>query len=75
MNEPSTSSADSAAPESTPRNPLVGVCHGIGAYLWWGFVTSYYFKWLDGVSPWELLAWRVLSGLPVLLLMLAVRGD
>ncbi len=54
---------------------MVGVLHAVGAYLWWGLVTSFYFKWLDHVSPWELLAWRVLAGLPVLLLILTFRRD
>ena len=44
----------------------VGVVHGVGAYLWWGVVTTLYFRGLREISPWELLAWRVLGGLPVL---------
>ena len=70
---PATTSPEQAPPPAGA--PLTGVLHGVGAYLWWGFVTSFYFRWLKDVSPWELLAWRVLGGLPVLLLMLWVRGD
>jgi chloramphenicol-sensitive protein RarD len=65
--------AEAAPPD--PDHPTLGVVQGVGAFLWWGIVTSCYFKWLDRVSPWELLAWRVLGGLPVLLLILAFRRD
>ena len=44
----------------------------IGAYLWWGFGTGVYFKLLDQVAPLELLAWRVLAGLPVMLVLMAL---
>ena len=64
-----------ATPTQASGSPGIGVLHGVGAYLWWGFVTTSYFRWLNEVSPWELLAWRVLGGLPVLLLMLLVARD
>jgi chloramphenicol-sensitive protein RarD len=73
--EPAPPEPRTSADEAPAASPVVGVLHGIGAYLWWGFVTSFYFRWLKDVSPWELLAWRVLGGLPVLLAMLALRGD
>lgn len=50
----------------------VGLAQAIGAYLWWGFGTGLYFKLLDEVAPLELLAWRVLSGLPVMLVLMAL---
>ena len=50
----------------------IGVAQAIGAYLWWGFGTGIYFKALATVSPMELLAWRVLAGLPVMLMLLAL---
>ena len=47
-----------------------GVYFALGAYLWWGFVTPIYFKFLDNVDSLELLAWRSLSGLPILIFWL-----
>lgn len=57
---------------SPARSRSVGVAQALGAYLWWGLVTGIYFKSLDDVSPIELLAWRVLAGLPVMLILLAM---
>lgn len=54
------------------RHQTVGVAQAVGAYLWWGVVTGVYFKSLDAVAPLELLAWRVLAGLPVMLVLLAL---
>ncbi len=59
-------------PDSDARARSVGVTQAIGAYLWWGVVTGVYFKALDSVAPLELLAWRVLAGLPVMLILLAL---
>lgn len=58
-------------PDQEARSRGIGVMQAIGAYLWWGVVTGVYFKSLDAVSPLELLAWRVLAGLPVMLVLLA----
>lgn len=52
-----------------------GAFHSVAAYLLWGLATPIYFRWLRDVSPWELLTWRVLGGLPLLLLFLAARRD
>ncbi len=57
--------------DADARVRSVGVAQAIGAYLWWGVVTGVYFKSLDAVAPLELLAWRVLAGLPVMLVLLA----
>ena len=59
-------------PDPDARSRGIGVAQAIGAYLWWGVVTGVYFKTLDTVAPLELLAWRVLAGLPVMLLLLAL---
>jgi chloramphenicol-sensitive protein RarD len=46
----------------------------IGAYGWWAIVTPLYYRVIDEVPIGELLAWRVVSGLPALWLLLwAVR--
>lgn len=61
--------------ESNPdqtRSRSIGVAQALGAYLWWGLMTGIYFKSLDQVSPLELLAWRVLAGLPVVLVLLVL---
>lgn len=55
-----------AAPHA-PQRPGVGVAYGLGAYAWWGFVLPWYFKALDSAPALELLAHRVIFGLPVLL--------
>ena len=53
------------------RDATIGIAQAIGAYLWWGFITGLYFKALDSVSSLELLSWRVLAGLPVMLILMA----
>lgn len=47
--------------------------YALAAYVWWGLVTGAYFKAVDFAEPLELLALRVLTGLPLLLLFLSVR--
>lgn len=58
------------SPADSARSRSIGVAQALGAYLWWGLMTGIYFKSLDQVSPLELLAWRVLAGLPVVLVLL-----
>jgi chloramphenicol-sensitive protein RarD len=50
-----------------------GVLFAVGAYLWWAIITPLYFKVLISVPIVELLVWRVLSGLPLLLFLLVYR--
>ena len=59
-------------PSKYDRETTIGVVQAIGAYLWWGVITGLYFKALDSVSSLELLAWRVLAGLPVMLILIAL---
>lgn len=47
-----------------------GVLLGLGAYGWWGAVTPVYYHQLQDVPVLELISWRVLAGLPLMLLML-----
>ena len=47
-----------------------GVFFALGAYGWWAIITPVYFRILKDVPALELLSWRVLTGLPVLLLLL-----
>ena len=57
------------------KERVTGVLEGLGAYLWWGMVTTFYFRWVREATPLELLAWRVLAGLPVVLLILSLRSE
>ncbi|MGE4618796.1 MAG: EamA family transporter RarD [Planctomycetota bacterium] len=57
------------------RDTTFGVIEGIGAYLWWGLVTTIYFRWMNQTDSLELVAWRVLGGLPVMLVLLLYRGE
>ncbi|MDG2201727.1 MAG: EamA family transporter RarD [Phycisphaerales bacterium] len=51
-----------------------GVLLALGAYGWWGAVTPVYYYALQGVNVFELIAWRVVAGLPVMLLILGATG-
>jgi len=62
--------AVSAAAEGSAAS---GVLYGIGAYTWWG-VVPIYFKAVAHVSPYEVLAHRVVWSLLLLGLLLRVRG-
>ncbi len=53
----------------------IGVLEGLGAYLWWGVVTTLYFRVMDAADPLELVTWRVLAGLPVIFLVIYIRGE
>ncbi|MEE2907561.1 MAG: EamA family transporter RarD [Planctomycetota bacterium] len=56
--------------ERTPDHSTAGVLLALGAYGWWGFVTPFYYYVLKDVPVLELIAWRVLAGLPIMLLIL-----
>ena len=66
---------DDKSPPTNEKERLSGVLEGLGAYLWWGMVTTFYFRWVRESTPLELLAWRVLAGLPVILLILSLRSE
>lgn len=46
----------------------------LGAYGWWAVVAPLYYRVVEDVSVGELLAWRVVSGLPLLVCMLMLVG-
>jgi chloramphenicol-sensitive protein RarD len=48
----------------------LGVLMAIGGFGWWATVTPLYYWALDDVPLGELLAWRVISGLPALWILL-----
>jgi chloramphenicol-sensitive protein RarD len=49
-----------------------GVVAALSAFVFWGLVPIY-FKALEAVGPWEILAHRVIWSVPLLLLFLALR--
>lgn len=59
-------------PSEISRSQRIGVAEAMIAYLFWGFGTGVYFKLLAHVDAFELLAWRVLAGLPVMLVLIAL---
>jgi len=54
------------------RSPSGGVIAAIAAFGAWG-VMPIYFKWLDQVGHWEIVAHRVIWALPILALFLWLR--
>ena len=46
----------------------------LGAFGWWGAVTPIYYFALKEVPVLELIAWRILAGLPLMLLLLGCTG-
>lgn len=66
------SKIDSGQAEGSSRNAVIGVSEGLGAYLWWGVVTVLFYKVLIGFPANELLAWRVLTGAPLMLILVAL---
>jgi chloramphenicol-sensitive protein RarD len=55
-----------------PRAARTGVLYGVAAYLWWGCVPVY-FKAIASVSPWEVLAHRVIWSAVLLSVLLIHR--
>ncbi len=51
-----------------------GMYFALSAYLFWGIVPIY-FKWIDHVSPWEILAHRSVWALVLLICILTYTGD
>ena len=61
----------SATPPRSERSQgQVGVLMALAAFGWWAWVTPLYFHLLDAIPASEQLAWRVISGLPAMLLIL-----
>ncbi len=52
-----------------------GVLFAVSAYLWWAIATPVYFKTLAEIPVVELLIWRILSGLPLLIVLLLFRKN
>ncbi len=58
--------------EMSSRDTLLGGYFATTAYLIWG-ITPVYFKWLEHISPWEILGHRTVWALLLLLGILAFR--
>ena len=64
MSAPPSPSSDN---QSTGQ---VGVLMALTAFGWWALVTPLYFHVLDSIPASEQLAWRVISGLPAMVVIL-----
>lgn len=64
-----------APPAESSNDPRRGYLFAAGAFGWWAFIVPSYFKLLSahGASPYEILAQRVLFGIPILLALLGMR--
>ncbi len=60
-------------PDRAPSPARIGVLAGLGAYLWWGLVPVY-FKAVAAVSPFEVLAHRIVWSLLLLLVWQGCHG-
>jgi chloramphenicol-sensitive protein RarD len=60
--------------KSTANPPVNGLAFAVGAYVIWGFVPVY-FKLLDGASPVEIVAQRILWSVPLLLGIMYFRSQ
>lgn len=49
-----------------------GILYALAAYGWWGSVVPVYFWMLSAVPVWDLLALRILLGLPLMAVLLSV---
>ncbi|MEL6739130.1 MAG: EamA family transporter RarD [Planctomycetota bacterium] len=54
--------------------PKAGLAFAFGAYIWWGVAFPVFLRLLKDASAMELLALRVLTGLPVLAALLTITG-
>ena len=64
---PTKGSTDSQTPDRT------GVFAGVSAYLLWGFITVYW-KALKAFAPLELIGYRILMSVVLLVVILAAKG-
>lgn len=70
---PPSPPADSLTPVEAYPEKGKGIAYAAGAFGWWAFIVPSYFKLLTShdADPFEVLAQRVVFGIPILLLMLA----
>jgi chloramphenicol-sensitive protein RarD len=58
--------------QDNPPADRKGLAAAFAAYIAWGLMPIF-FKFLDGVNPWEIIAHRVIWAIPILLLFLLFR--
>ena len=58
--------------ESQPTNMKLGVVAALAAFVFWGFLPLF-FKWLETISAYEIIAHRILWSIPLLALFLLIR--
>ena len=58
--------------ESQPLNTRYGMLAALAAFIFWGFVPVF-FKWLESVSAYEIIAHRILWSVALLFLFLLIR--
>ncbi|MCH2160574.1 MAG: EamA family transporter RarD [Phycisphaerales bacterium] len=66
------SRANHTPADSRMGSASIGLAQIIFAYLWWGFATALYYWATEDAPAFELLALRVVTGLPILLLLVAL---
>ena len=59
--------------QSQPTPDRTGVIAGISAYLLWGFITVYW-KALNAFAPLELIGYRIVTSVVLLLVIIAAKG-
>ncbi len=68
------SSSPATNSQSQPTPDRVGVIAGISAYLLWGFITVYW-KALTDFAPLELIGYRIVTSVVLLLGIIAAKGQ
>jgi chloramphenicol-sensitive protein RarD len=59
-------------PQSDQQSTRIGVAAALAAFLFWG-VVPVYFKWVNDVGPWEIIAHRIIWASPLLAGFLLLR--
>lgn len=44
----------------------------LGCYGWWGLVTALYYHWLRDLNAFDLVAWRVIPGIPIVIALIVL---
>lgn len=71
QSQPGSSAPPAPAADEAARR--VGLAYGLAAYGWWGLIALY-FKAVEDASPFELLGHRMIWSVPLLGLLLTLRG-
>ena len=57
------------------RSKTIGVGQALIAYGWWGFVTALFYHYLADLDPVDLVGWRVVTAIPVVLFLIWITGS